>query len=124
MFDNVKNKYVPPQSKVYIKYLGVLNNQNLSWKYHIDSIVTKLGKNVGLLRKLRHSVPRPLRLNIHVQVTNSSLFNLWSYCLGSGVQDLSEKILILQKKTVFVCCTSQTGTTMQLLYISKLTCFQ
>ena len=49
MFDNVKNKYVRPQSKVYIKYLGVLNNQNLSWKYHIDSIVTKLVKMLGCL---------------------------------------------------------------------------
>ena len=49
-FDNVKNKYVRPQSKVYIKYLGVLNNQNLSWKYHIDSIVTKLVEMLGCLQ--------------------------------------------------------------------------
>ena len=40
----------PPQSKVYIKYLGVLNNQNLSWKYHIDSIVTKLVEMLGCLQ--------------------------------------------------------------------------
>ena len=64
MFDNEKNKYVSLESKVYVKYLGVLIDQNLSWKYHIDSIVTKISKNVGLIAKLRHSVPRPILLNI------------------------------------------------------------
>ena len=54
IFDNEKNKYVRLESKVYIKYLGVLIDQNLSWKYHIDSIVTKISKNVGLIAKLRH----------------------------------------------------------------------
>ena len=34
-------------------------------KYHIDSIVTKISKNVGLIAKLRHSVPRPILLNIY-----------------------------------------------------------
>ena len=61
MFDNEENKYVHLESKIYIdyiKYLGVLIDQNLSWKYHIDSIDnTKIiSKNVGLIAKLRHSV--------------------------------------------------------------------
>ena len=38
MFDNEKNKYVRLEPKVYIKYLRVLIDQNLSLKYHIDSI--------------------------------------------------------------------------------------
>ena len=46
MFGNEKNKYVRLEPKVYIKYLRVLIDQNLSLKYHIDSIVTKISKNV------------------------------------------------------------------------------
>ena len=70
MCDDERNKYVRLESQVYIKYLGVLIYQNLSWKYHIiyiyiDSIVTKISKNVGLIAKLRHSVPRPILLNIY-----------------------------------------------------------
>ena len=43
MFDSGKNKYVRLEPEVYIKYLGVLIDPNLSWKYHIDSIdVTKI----------------------------------------------------------------------------------
>ena len=60
MFDNEENKYVRLESKIYIDYikdLGVLIDQNLSWQYYIDSIVTKISKNVGLIAKLRHPVP-------------------------------------------------------------------
>ena len=39
MFDNETNKYVRLESNVYVKYLGVLIDQNLSWKYHIGPIV-------------------------------------------------------------------------------------
>ena len=73
MFDNEKNKFVRFESKVYIKYLGVLIDQNLSWKYHIDSIVTKISKNVGLIAKLRHSVPRPILLNIYKSIIHPYL---------------------------------------------------
>ena len=48
----LENKYVRLESKIYIdyvKYLGVVIDQNLSWKYRIDSTVTKISKNVGLI---------------------------------------------------------------------------
>ena len=76
MFDNEENKYVPLESKIYIdyiKYLGVVIDQNLSWKHYIDSIVTKTSKNVGLIAKLRHSVPRPILLNIFKSLIHAYL---------------------------------------------------
>ena len=77
--------YVHLESKIYIdyiKYLGVLIDQNLSWKYHIDSIIaTKISKNVELIAKLRHSVPRPILLNIY-----KSLIHLYlTYGLAAWV---------------------------------------
>ena len=63
MFDNEQNKYVDLESKVYIKYLGVLIDKNFSWKHHIDAIATKISKNVGLIANLRHYVPRKILLN-------------------------------------------------------------
>ena len=60
MFDNEKNKYARLESKVEPKYLGVLIDRNLSRRYYIDSVVTKINKNVGLIEKLRHPVPRPI----------------------------------------------------------------
>ena len=76
MFDNEENKYVRLESKIYIdyiKHLGVVIDQNLSWKLYNDSIVTKTSKNVGLIAKLRHSVPRPILLNIFKSLIHAYL---------------------------------------------------
>ena len=93
------NKYVSLESKVYIKYLGVLINQNLSWKYHIDFIFTKISKTVGLIAKLRHSVPRPILLSIY----NSLIHPYLTYGLatwGQACKTYLNKILILQKRAM------------------------
>ena len=58
MFDNEKNGDVTQESKNYIKYIGVLAHKNLTWKYHIDAITAKISKTIGLISKLRHSIPR------------------------------------------------------------------
>ena len=81
MFDNEENKYVRLESKIYIdiKHLGVVIDQNLSWKLYNDSIVTKTSKNVGLIAKLRHSVPRPILLNIF-----KSLIHAYYWGLAEG----------------------------------------
>ena len=60
MFDNEKNKYARLESKVEPKYLGVLIDRNLSRRHYIDSVATKINKNVGLIEKLRHPVPPPI----------------------------------------------------------------
>ena len=99
MFDNEKSKYVCLESKVYIKYLGVLIDQHLSWKYHIDSVVTKISKNVGLIAKLRHSVPRPIILNIYKSLVHPYLtYGLAAW--GQACKTYLNKILILQKRAL------------------------
>ena len=89
MFDNVKNKYVGPRSKVHIKYLGVLIDHNLSWKYHIDSIVTKLIKMLGYLQSMYKSLINPYLT-----------YGLAAW--GQACKTYLNKILILQKRAVFV----------------------
>ena len=49
LFDNEKNEYATLESKDYIKYLGTLNDQNFTWKHHIDTVSLKISKTVGLL---------------------------------------------------------------------------
>ena len=40
----------------YIKYLGVLIDEHLSWKPHIDELIKKLNKSNSMLSKIRHYV--------------------------------------------------------------------
>ena len=42
------------------KFLGVLIDENLSWKQHINIVSTKLSKSIGILYKSRGIVKQPL----------------------------------------------------------------
>ena len=49
----------------YIKYLGVLIDENLSWKNHLDCVITKISKTIGMIAKLRHFVSSFVFTNIY-----------------------------------------------------------
>ena len=51
--------------KKYVKYLGALIDNNLSWKYHTDYIALKISKTIGIISRLRHFIPNPILLNIY-----------------------------------------------------------
>ena len=42
------------RKKDHIKYLGVLIDESLSWKYHISYICSRVSRNIGIISKLRH----------------------------------------------------------------------
>ena len=118
MFDNEQNKYVDLQSNVYIKYLGVLMDKNLSWKHHIDAIATKISENVGLTAKLRHYVPRKILLNIYKLLIHPYLtysFAAW----GQAGKTYLNNILISQKRALHLQFAI-----IQFLSFLKLTFFQ
>ena len=62
------------ERKSQIKYLGVYIDQNLRWGPQVQHINNKLGKNVGIINKLRYYVD--------VFLLHLSIFNLWYYKLG------------------------------------------
>ena len=51
--------------KNYIRYLGILIDSNLSWKFHIDYVCQKVSKTIGIIAKLRHFVPRHVLLTLY-----------------------------------------------------------
>ena len=46
IFDNEHNKNVALECKELIKYLGILIDNNLTWKHHIDHITIKLTRTI------------------------------------------------------------------------------
>ena len=58
-------KIVPePRAQEYLKYLAVLVDKNLTWKYHFDAIAAKISKTIGLISKLHTSSNILLKLII------------------------------------------------------------
>ena len=94
--DNKNNVFALLECKDYVKFLGVLNDKNLTWRPHIDHIASKISKIVGIIARLRHHVP----LNTLLQIYRSLIFPYTLHSIPAWAQasqcDL-KKILTLQK---------------------------
>ena len=48
-----------------VKYLGVILNENLLWQDHLNTLIPKLSRAVGLLSKIRYHTPKhPFKNNL------------------------------------------------------------
>ena len=56
-----------------VNFLGVLLHENLQWQTHIDSLITKLSRAVGLLSKVRYYVPKYSLRTIYFSIFNSQM---------------------------------------------------
>ena len=99
ILDCETNRRVSLEQKSYIKYLGVLIDQNLSWKNHVDSVIVKISKTIGMIAKLRYFVPSTVLVNIY----NSLILPYITYGLlawGNASNAYLNKILVLQKRVL------------------------
>ena len=99
IFDNDSQTFLPLEQKSYVKYLGVLIDSNLSWKYHIGHITSKISKTVGIIARLRYYVPTSVLLRIYQYL----IFPYLSYGIvvwGHAAQTYINQILVLQKRAL------------------------
>ena len=82
MFDNSTHTFTSLERKEHVKYLGILLNSNLSWKFHIEYVALKISKIIGVIPRLRHFVPLCTLLNIY----SSLIFPYLSYGLAAWGQ--------------------------------------
>src|ERR1043165_10013992 len=47
------------------KFLGVVLDQHLSWKKHINYISQKIAKNIGIISRISYLLPKSIRLNLY-----------------------------------------------------------
>ena len=99
IFDNESNKKVTLERKNFIKYLGLLIDENLSWKTHIHSVANKISKTIGLLARLRHIGPTCTLLNIYQSLITPHLtYGLISW--GNACKTFIDQIFVLQKRAL------------------------
>lgn len=87
------------KEKTDTKYLGVILDQNLSWRQHVDSILPKLQKATGILSKLRYYVPKNILRTVYFSLYQSHLnYNLLNWSCAS--QNILDQIKVSQNKTL------------------------
>ena len=81
------------------KFLGIIIDENLSWRSHIAYLKKKLAKSLGILNKARQSLGRPSLLSLY----NSMFLPYISYCIiiwGCASDTVLLPVLKLQKRAI------------------------
>ena len=118
VIDNNTNTLTSLECKEYVKYLGVLIDSHLSWKFHIDYVASKLSKIVGIIARLRHLVP----FNTLLSIYQSLMFPYLTFGLsawGQAAQLHLNKLLLLQKRAIRFMNFSKPRTHAVPLFISS-----
>ena len=83
----------------YVKFLGLLLDENLSWRYHLCELSKKLSRTCGIFFKIRHLLPT----NVLVSLYNSLFSSFLQYGIivwGLTYEVHTKPIYLLQKKVV------------------------
>ena len=91
------NATIYPNSEA--KYLGVLIDNNLSWKAHVELLVSKLSRGVGVLFRLSNFLPSDTLRMLYFSLVHSHLrygILLW----GFSNKSLLYRLQILQNKAI------------------------
>ena len=73
---NIKIGNQPVKQSRYVKFLGVLLDENLSWKYHLSELSKKLARTCGMFFKIRHFLPVDVMICLYNSLFSS--FNRYS----------------------------------------------
>ena len=81
------------------KYLGIILDENLSFKYHIENLRFKLNRANGLLAKIRHYVKAGLRRTLYFALFDSHL-RYGRQILGQNQSLITNYITCAQNKAI------------------------
>ena len=83
---NLKSGKSSIKKTKYVKFLGVLVDEHLSWKYHINELYKKLSRTTGIFFKIRHYIPSETLICLYNSLFSSFLsygIIVWGLTIGS-----------------------------------------
>ena len=87
-----------------VRYLGVMVDNSLSFTAHVDSIVSKVGRKIGMLRRAYRKLSQYARRQFLACVISPD----FEYCLSSFLTHLSSanrhRLFAMFRRAVRVCC--------------------
>ena len=87
------------------KFLGVIIDENLSWKNHIDGITKTISRNVGMINKLKFIIPERILRTLYCTLVLPYI-NYGILIWGKACKTYLEKIHKLQKWAVRIISNS------------------
>ena len=87
----------PIKKTCYVKFLGILLDENLTWKYHLTELSKKLARTCGMFFKVRHYFP----IDVLIHLYNSLFSPFLQYGIlvwGVTYETYTNPVFLLQKK--------------------------
>ena len=100
VFDNNVLENVPS-----ITFLGVIVDNKLSWKCHIDSICKTISRNIGVIKRLKTCLPMYSLFMLYSSLILPYL-NYGLLAWGNTHQSFLDRLLLLQKRIIRIICDS------------------
>ena len=86
-----------------VKFLGVIIDENLTWKAHVQHVLNKVSKITGIICKLKWSLPSSSLKLLYTTL----LLPYLNYCTlvwAGGYQSMLKPVFLLQKRAVRTIC--------------------
>ena len=99
-FDNTTIEQV-----THTKFLGVLVDNKLSWKSHIENICQTISRNIGVIYRLKSYLPKSSLLKLYSSLILPYL-NYGLLVWGNGNKASLEKVSLLQNKAIRIICNA------------------
>ena len=122
--------YIPIERVNHTKFLGVIIDENLTWKAHIQYISNKLAKSIGILNKARRVLNKKSLHNLYYTFVYPYL-TYYSIVWASTYPTNLKRLEIIQKKIIrlisgvpFLHPTADLFANLEILKISQINQYQ
>ena len=82
------------EKRTYIKYLGVLIDDTLSWKHQVSYLCTRISRNTGIISKLRHCISLSQLKQLYYNLTYpyiSYAITSWGSAFATQIKNIQTK---------------------------------
>ena len=96
---NIELNNVRIKRETSTKFLGIIIDENLNWKEHVNYIALKISKSIGVFNSLKHILPLNILTNLYNCLILSHLMYsniVWGNCSSHSLQ----KLFLLQKRAI------------------------
>ena len=114
---NIKAHNTILEQKSECKFLGIIIDDDISWKAHINYISCKISKTIALLRYLRYTFPKHILKTLYMTL----IYPYFNYCniiWGAADPTAIEPLKLLQKKVIRIISRAKYLDNTEPLFIS------
>ena len=80
-----------------VSYLGVVLDENLSWKYHVQYVSSKVSRRLGLLSRIQSCLMLEASKQVYTSLLQPSFDNPKLCCMGGNLRGVLQRVTLPTK---------------------------